>query len=49
MDEIKKFLRMMEKEALVDLCASMMFKNLIDMVDLHKALSTYEKAGGKDG
>jgi hypothetical protein len=44
MDEMKKFLRMMEKEALVDLCASMLFKNLVDMVSLQKALSIYDKA-----
>jgi len=42
MEEIKKFLRLMDKEALVDLCASMMFKALVDMVDLSKELARLE-------
>ena len=47
MEEIKKFLRLMSKEALIELCASMLFQNLVDMVDLNKALSRLE--GKKEG
>ena len=43
MEEIKKFLRLMDKEALVDLCASMLFTQLATMVDLEKALKMLHK------
>jgi hypothetical protein len=48
MEEIKKFLRLMSKEELVSLCASMMFTSLVNAVELSKALATYDKAS-KEG
>ena len=47
MDEIKKFLRLLSKEELVSLCASMMFTSLVNAVDLAKSLS--ELRAGKEG
>ena len=43
MEEIKKFLRLMDKESLVDLVASMLFTQLATMVDLEKALKMLHK------
>ena len=42
MEEIKRFLRLMDKEALVDLCASMLFSQLVNVVDLAKDLAKLE-------
>jgi len=47
MDEIKKFLRLMSKEELVSLCASMMFAQLTNCVDLAKTLAVYDAKEGK--
>ena len=43
MEEIKKFLRLMDKESLVDLVASMLFQQLATMVSLEKALKTLKE------
>ena len=43
MNEIKKFLNLMSREALIELCAAMMFKNLVDASTLIKDLSKLEK------
>jgi hypothetical protein len=48
MDEIKKFLRLMDKESLVELAASMLFQQLATMVDLSKALADLDKASKKE-
>lgn len=39
MEEIKKFLRLMTKEELVSLAASMLFTQLVNVVDLAKDLA----------
>ena len=44
MDEIKAFLRLMDKEALIELAASMLFQTLVNVVDLSKALKDLENA-----
>ena len=43
MEEIKKFLRLMDKEELVSLAASMLFTQLCNVVDLSKAIADLDK------
>ena len=42
MDEIKKFLRMMDKEALVELAASMLFNQLVNLTTLATDIAKLE-------
>jgi hypothetical protein len=44
MDEIKQFLRLMDKEALVELAASMLFQTLVNVVDLSKDIKELENS-----
>ena len=39
MDEIKKFLLALDKDTLVEMCAQMLFQQLVNAVDLAKDLS----------
>lgn len=47
MDAIKQFLKLLSREALIELCASLMFSTLVNAVTLVQDLSKLEKGDKK--